>query len=106
MTACPSGGLFHSRRRVQCKKCGVVAELLSWAEGKHTLTNAYMQSLANAANPLRRFSAPLRSVHLRTAGRPRARRSGQFAMGAPFSHKGTGWPIVRNFAVVPAGTRT
>jgi hypothetical protein len=69
MTVCPGSGLFHSRRRVQFKKCGVEAELLSWAEGKHTLTNAYMQVLANAANPLRRSSAPLRSVHVRTAGR-------------------------------------
>jgi hypothetical protein len=36
----------------------------------------------------------------------RARRGGQFAMKAPFSHKGTGWTIARKFAVVPAGTRT
>lgn len=42
----------YARRRVNCKGCGVVAELLPWAEGKHTLTNAYMQFLANWARKL------------------------------------------------------
>ena len=44
---------FHyARRRVDCKNCGVVAELLPWAEGKHTLTTAYMQFLAHWARKL------------------------------------------------------
>jgi transposase len=42
----------YARRRVDCKACGVVAELLPWAEGKHTLTTAYMQFLANWARKL------------------------------------------------------
>lgn len=102
MTACPGGGLFHSPQTSAMqgiRQCGVVAELLSWAEGKHTLTNAYMQFLANAVNPLRRSFALLHSVHIRTAGRlPRARRSGQFAMKSPFSNHGTGWTSARNSA--------
>lgn len=44
--------LRYARRRVDCKSCGVVAELLPWAEGKQTLTNAYMQFLANWARKL------------------------------------------------------
>jgi transposase len=43
---------LYARRRVDCRTCGVVAELLPWAEGKHTLTNAYMQFLANWARKL------------------------------------------------------
>lgn len=43
---------LYARRRVQCPQCGIVAELLPWAEGKHTLTNAYMQFLANWARKL------------------------------------------------------
>lgn len=42
----------YARRRVDCKRCGVVAELLPWAHGKHTLTDAYMQFLANWARKL------------------------------------------------------
>jgi transposase len=42
----------YARRRVDCKDCGIVAELLPWAEGKQTLTNAYMQFLANWARKL------------------------------------------------------
>jgi transposase len=44
--------LCYARRRVNCKTCGVVAELLPWAQGKHTLTTAYMQFLANWARKL------------------------------------------------------
>jgi transposase len=43
---------LYARRRVDCKRCGVVAELLPWAQGKHTLTNAYMQFLGNWARKL------------------------------------------------------
>jgi transposase len=43
---------LYARRRVECKECGIVAELLPWAEGKQTLTNAYMQFLANWARKL------------------------------------------------------
>jgi transposase len=43
---------LYARRRVECKDCGIVAELLPWAEGKQTLTNAYMQFLANWARKL------------------------------------------------------
>lgn len=42
----------YARRRVDCKHCGVIAELLPWAQGKHTLTDAYMQFLANWARKL------------------------------------------------------
>ena len=44
---------FHyARRRVDCQQCGIVAELLPWAEGKHQLTTAYMQFLAGWARQL------------------------------------------------------
>lgn len=43
---------LYARRRVQCRECGIVAEILPWAEGKQTLTNAYMQYLANWARKL------------------------------------------------------
>lgn len=42
----------YARRRVDCRACGIVAELLPWAEGKHQLTNAYMQFLAGWARKL------------------------------------------------------
>ena len=42
----------YARRRVNCQHCGVVAELLPFAEGKHTLTSAYMQFLGNWARKL------------------------------------------------------
>ena len=42
----------YARRRVDCPTCGVVAELLPWAEGKHHLTMAYMQFLATWARKL------------------------------------------------------
>ena len=44
--------LVYARRRVNCKQCGVVAEMLPWAEGKRTLTNQYMQFLAFWARKL------------------------------------------------------
>ena len=43
---------LYARRRVQCRECGVIAEWLPWAEGKHQLTNAYMQFLAGWARKL------------------------------------------------------
>jgi hypothetical protein len=106
-TGCVLAGaavLFHSRRQVQWEGMRRGGGAVIVGRRQHTLTNAYMQFLANAANPLRRSSAPLLSVHIRTAGRLPGR-SGQFAMKSPFSHKVTGWTIARNFAVVPAETR-
>ena len=44
--------LCYRRRRVNCMRCGIVAELLPWAQGKHHLTTAYMQFLANWARKL------------------------------------------------------
>lgn len=43
---------LYARRRVECKQCGILAEWLPWAEGKHQLTNAYMQFLAAWARQL------------------------------------------------------
>ncbi len=42
----------YVRHRVDCPQCGVCAEFLPWAEGKHTSTNAYMQFLAGWARKL------------------------------------------------------
>ncbi|MDA8190340.1 MAG: ISL3 family transposase [Gammaproteobacteria bacterium] len=42
----------YARRRVDCPACGVTAEILPWAEGKHHLTTAYMQFLATWARKL------------------------------------------------------
>lgn len=42
----------YARRRVNCKQCGIVAELLPWAEGKHPLTTQYMQFLSFWARKL------------------------------------------------------
>jgi len=42
----------YAMRRVQCKRCGVKVESVPWAEGKQTLTNAYMQFLAAWAKRL------------------------------------------------------
>ena len=36
-------------RRVDCRDCGVKVEALPWANGKHTLTRAYMLFLAQWA---------------------------------------------------------
>ena len=38
---------LYSRRRVQCSFCGVKAEFLPWADGKHQLTTFYMKYLAD-----------------------------------------------------------
>jgi transposase len=43
---------LYARRRVQCRTCGIVAEQLPWSDGKHQLTKAYMQFLANWAKKL------------------------------------------------------
>jgi transposase len=39
-------------RRVDCRRCGVRVESVPWAEGKHTLTRAYLQFLAGWARRL------------------------------------------------------
>jgi transposase len=44
--------LLYARRRVNCPRCGVTAELLPWAEGKHHLTTAYAVFLARWARRL------------------------------------------------------
>jgi transposase len=41
--------LVYVMRRVDCADCGVRVESIPWAEGKHTLTLAYMQFLAGWA---------------------------------------------------------
>ena len=38
---------LYRRRRVQCCSCGVKAEFVPWAEGKHQLTTFYMKYLAD-----------------------------------------------------------
>jgi len=43
---------LYALRRVQCKRCGVKVEAVPWAEGKNTLTKAYMQFLAKWAKRL------------------------------------------------------
>jgi len=43
---------LYALRRVACKQCGVKVEAIPWAEGKHTLTNTYMQFLAAWAKRL------------------------------------------------------
>jgi transposase len=42
----------YTMRRVNCRKCGIKIEKVPWAEGKHTLTLAYMQFLAGWARRL------------------------------------------------------
>ena len=45
--------LLYSMRRVDCRRCGVVAvEEVPWADGKRTLTKAYMLFLAGWARRL------------------------------------------------------
>jgi transposase len=44
--------LVYARRRVDCPDCGVVAEEVPWAEGKHHLTKAYMLLLSRWARQL------------------------------------------------------
>lgn len=43
---------MYALRRVHCKCCGVKVEAVPWADGKHTLTNTYMQFLAAWAKRL------------------------------------------------------
>ena len=42
----------YAMRRVDCRRCGVRVEAVPWAEGKQTLTWAYMQFLAGWARRL------------------------------------------------------
>lgn len=42
----------YALRRVDCRSCGVKVERVPWAEGKQTLTTAYMQFLAAWARRL------------------------------------------------------
>jgi transposase len=44
--------LLYRMRRVHCKTCGVVVEEVPWADGKHSLTQAYMLFLARWARKL------------------------------------------------------
>ncbi|MGF6702548.1 transposase [Paraburkholderia sp. MM5496-R1] len=44
--------LLYTMRRVDCRACGVKVEALPWANGKHTLTRAYMIFLAQWARKL------------------------------------------------------
>lgn len=44
--------LVYAKRRVQCGECGVVAEGVPWARGKHHLCDAYMLYLADWARKL------------------------------------------------------
>ncbi len=44
--------LIYARRRVDGPRCGVTAELLPWADGKHHLTHAYAVFLARWARRL------------------------------------------------------
>jgi transposase len=43
---------LYALRRVNCKRCGVKVEAVPWADGKNTLTKAYMQFLAKWAKRL------------------------------------------------------
>ena len=43
---------LYSRRRVHCRRCGVVAEHLPWGDGKHSSTKAHMLFLARWARKL------------------------------------------------------
>jgi transposase len=43
---------LYAMRRVDCRRCGVKVESVPWAEGKQTLTRAYMQFLAGWAKRL------------------------------------------------------
>ncbi len=44
--------LLYAMRRVQCRSCGVKVEEVPWAQGKHSLTKAYMLHLAHWARKL------------------------------------------------------
>jgi transposase len=44
--------LLYARRRVNCPRCGVTAELLPWTDGKHHLITADAGFLARWARRL------------------------------------------------------
>ena len=44
--------LVYARRRVDCPACGIVAEEIPWADGKHHLTKAYLLLLSRWARKL------------------------------------------------------
>jgi transposase len=44
--------LIYAKRRVSCPACGIVAEVVPWARGKHHLCDAYMLYLADWARLL------------------------------------------------------
>jgi len=44
--------LVYAKRRVRCADCGVIAESVPWARGKHQLCDAYMLYLADWARKL------------------------------------------------------
>ena len=44
--------LVYAKRRVRCTDCGVIAESVPWARGKHQLCDAYMLYLADWARKL------------------------------------------------------
>jgi transposase len=43
---------LYTMRRVDCPRCGVTAEMIPWAEGKHHLTTTYRWFLARWAKRL------------------------------------------------------
>src|SRR2546430_1395176 len=43
---------LYRMRRVDCRSCGVIVEEVSWGDGKHQLTRAYMLFLARWARKL------------------------------------------------------
>ena len=46
--------LLHAMRRVDCRRCGVVAvEKVPWGDGKRTLTKAYMLFLESLGENIR-----------------------------------------------------
>ena len=54
--------LLYAMRRVDCRSCGVKVEVVPWAQGKHTLCNAYMLFLAHWARKLS-WQETARSFH-------------------------------------------
>ena len=54
--------LLYAMRRVDCRSCGVKVEVVPWAQGKHTLCNAYLLFLAHWARKLS-WQETARSFH-------------------------------------------
>ena len=54
--------LLYAMRRVDCPRCGVKVEVVPWAQGKHTLCNAYRLFLAHWARKLS-WQETARSFH-------------------------------------------